>query len=150
MLNLQNLAIFLNNIFSSDTLWLYLEYCFRDILLFVHDLANSQFQGKFWTTGFEQYLLNLMIQFFLLLLPRVQKTWRIWVIHDGRNSGAFFVHSHIKWWRLAKIWALTTKMIPLPKVIVFKSRGELFLWNNIWDLFWFWASLQYWQFLQFS
>ena len=92
----------------SDTWW-------QELLGIIWQIPN--FLGKFWTTYLVQYLLNVIwSNFFLLLLPRVQQTWRIWVIHDGRNSGAFFVHSHIKWWRLAKIWALTTKLIPLGKV----------------------------------
>ena len=32
------------------------------------------------------------------------------------------------------------------KVIIYRSRGEPFLWNRIWDLGWFWAGWQYWKF----
>jgi hypothetical protein len=31
---------------------------------------------------------------------------------------------------------------------VYKSCSELFLWNRIWVLDWFWADQQYWKFLQ--
>ena len=37
-----------------------------------------------------------------------------------------------------------------PKSLYFKSRGELFLWNRIWYLSWFWlAGRQYIKYLQF-
>ena len=32
------------------------------------------------------------------------------------------------------------------KVIIYKSHGEPFLWNRIWDLGWFWAGWQFWKF----
>ena len=35
------------------------------------------------------------------------------------------------------------------KVIIYKSRGETFLWNRIWDLGWlYWACWQYWKILK--
>ena len=80
-------------------------------------LFFQKLRKSFLPTKFLQFTLNGSYIFELLKNPNLGS-----FLHD------FLQHLCIK---------------PLNKVIIYKSRGEQFLWNINWDLGWFWARWQY-------
>ena len=119
--------------------------------------SSHQFTEKIWKekwlkTGTLKNLTRLKMNFIFFFDPRyyIKKFCQIdyWGQHCfSRNSlAAVLMLKRTKKFVLQIKRSLAMKLAGntvLSKFIIYKSRGEPFLWNRIWDLGWLWAGWQW-------
>ena len=72
--------------------------------------------------------------FLRILLIQKAKRWCCAMLAVQIHFAQFPYEFHGHWWK-------NHEMILVAKVIIYKSRGEPFLWNRMWDLGWSWGRL---------